>query len=459
MHRIEDVVARGMCVGCGGCSAVTRGAVPLTLGRYGSFEPELASVPESDRRLGSSVCPFSDESDDEDSIARRVFPSSLKRHDIVGSHSGVFAGRVSDEDYLLQSSSGGLTSWTADRLLANKLVDGIIHVSADDGSGDRLFSYSVSSDRERLQANRKSDYYATSFASILNEIRNDGRTYALIGVPCFIRAARLVCDRDPVLGSQVKYFLGLVCGHLKGPGFAESLSWQLGVPPNQIESVDFRVKVPGRSASNYDFGVKSKDSDDWVTGGTPSLVGGNWGHGMFQLNSCNYCDDIFAETADVAFGDAWLDEYKEDWRGTNIVVVRNDAINQLLREGIDSGELELDEISPDEAARSQGGNYRHRRVGLSIRLQDDLDAGVSTPKKRVEPNRKAGSRQRVRLVRQRRKMSELSFTLWESAKASGDLRIFLDGMAPLVDQYKQIDRGHILLRIAIRLRNVLRRVR
>src|SRR3546814_4465059 len=94
-----------------------------------------------------------------------------------------------------------------------------------------------------------------------------------------------------------------------------------------------------------------------------------WGHGMFQLGACDFCDDIFAETADVCLGDAWLPQYDSDWRGTNIVISRHADIDQLLREGARSGEILLEDINADLMAQSQGGNFRHRWDGLSVRLE------------------------------------------------------------------------------------------
>jgi len=39
---------------------------------------------------------------------------------------------------------------------------------------------------------------------------------------------------------------------------------------------------------------------------------------------------VFAETADVVLGDAWLPEYVQDSDGTNVVVTRNQDIRQLI---------------------------------------------------------------------------------------------------------------------------------
>src|SRR3546814_1194379 len=118
---------------------------------------------------------------------------------------------------------------------------------------------------------------------------------------------------------------------------------------------------------------------------------------MFQLGACDFCDDIFAETADVCLGDAWLPQYDSDWRGTNIVISRHADIDQLLREGARSGEILLEDINADLMAQSQGGNFRHRWDGLSVRLADDLRQGKAVQRKRIAP----GSRRKAWIRRKR----------------------------------------------------------
>lgn len=54
-HRIEEVVRRGMCIGCGACSAATGGAIPIKLGTHRLYQADLRGVQEADRRLGSML--------------------------------------------------------------------------------------------------------------------------------------------------------------------------------------------------------------------------------------------------------------------------------------------------------------------------------------------------------------------------------------------------------------------
>jgi coenzyme F420 hydrogenase subunit beta len=460
MHDIEEVIAGGMCVGCGACSVATSGAISVTIGTRQSFEASLNGVSPENVRIGSRVCPFSDESKNEDELAEQIFPQDSLNDERLGKFRSIFAGRRAEVDELIGSSSGGLTSWVASQLLEKGYVDGVIHMGPD-GESSEMFGYQVSYSTDEIAAKRKSTYYASTFTDAVSAIRGDGKRYAFVGVPCFVRAARLLCDDDLVLKSQLLFFLGLVCGHLKSFGFAESLAWQVGVKPEELETVDFRVKVPERKSIDYDFGARAEGGHELLREPTKSLVGGNWGHAMFQLNACNYCDDIFAETADVSFGDAWLPQYKKDWRGTNVIVSRNEVIDGLILEGATQGQIEVETLSAKDAADSQAGNFRHRRDGLSLRLADDIAAGKSVPRKRVAPGSAAMSSGRKKIIRQRRKMSIESQTLFTEAKQRGSLQIFLDGMAPLVAAYQRAERQSVPLRTKLerRLRSIIHKMR
>jgi coenzyme F420-reducing hydrogenase beta subunit len=438
-HTIEDTVARGICIGCGACSVATRGAIPLTLSRRGLYSASLEGVEEADVRRGSRVCPFSDDALNEDDLgtptaAGNALPADAR----LGHHSRIFVGRHRSDDFLLGSSSGGLTTWLLDQLLTQGLVDAVIHVGRASDQDD-LFQYTISSDRESLTARRKSQYYPTTLRDVLETARLSGQRHALVGVPCFIKAARLLCREDPTLEAAIPFFVGLVCGHMKTRFFAESLAWQMGIAPTELAAVDFRIKNPARKSSDYDFGAKRRGGQEYVQRRTQTLIGGNWGHGAFQPEACNFCDDVFAETADVVFGDAWLPRFKDDWRGTNVVVSRNEEIDRILQGGAASGAIELESIGVDEAAQSQAGGFRHRRDGLAVRLADDLSAGLSVPKKRVrpDPNRSGGGRRA--LIHQRRAMSELSLESFAEARAGQDLDTYLRPMRAAVARYRRLE--------------------
>jgi len=461
---VVDVVRTGVCVGCGACTVASQGRIPMALNEIGAYQAELAQASADDLRSASAVCPFSNDAPNEDELARRHLSVAPHTDVHLGRYLSVYAARVEAGEDVTLSSSGGLTSWILIQLMQAGLIDGVIHVAAGERNDGRLFEYTVSTSVEALRTRRKSNYYATTFAEALMQVKGDGRRYAFVGVPCYVKAARALKDADAVLASQLSFFVGLVCGHLKSPGFAELLAWQVGVPPGELAAVDFRIKSPGRTAGDYSFGAmrqgegRATSNSAHVSGPhasqtepaahtapTRSLLGGNWGHAMFQLKACDFCDDIFAEVADVALGDAWLPEYENDWRGTNVIVNRHDGIEDLLQRGGECGALFLRELPVAQAVASQAGNVRHRWDGLSVRLADAAEAGQWVPHKRIQPGSRPQPALRQELIRLRQRLSAQSHVWFRQARQRGSLEHFTAQAQTMVtamdDIYRRINGG------------------
>ena len=150
---------------------------------------------------------------------------------------------------------------------------------------------------------------------------------------------------------------------------------------------------------------------------------------MFQLRACDFCDDIFGETADICFGDAWLPSFDREWRGTNIVLSRNAFLDGFLTAGVERNDLWLDDLSVDDLINSQAGSFRHRWFGMSVRLPEAGKHGEPVPLKRKGSYSRRVSFFRRRVVLLRQRMSRQSHRLFLEAKNRGDFGIFEAGMS------------------------------
>lgn len=431
---IDDVIARDMCVGCGGCSVVTGGAIPVTLTRFGLYKASLDGVTEADKEAANQVCPFSDHAKNEDELADERFPGA-QRAAVIGRYREIYAGRLTDDARLIGSSSGGFTSLVLEGLLERDMVDAIVHVGRNPDSP--LFGYRISTSIEEVLSARKSSYYATTLTEIMQVVQDSDQRFALVGLPCMVRASRLLADQMPDVRERLKYFVGLVCGHLKSQFFAESLGWQAGIEPQELASIDFRVKNPSQDSNFYDYRAVARSGAE-VAKSVRSTIDGSWGFGAFQPEACNFCDDLFAETADVVLGDAWLPRYKADWRGTSLAVVRNPDLVALFRDAAAAGTIILDDLPVQEAVASQASGVRHRQDGMQVRLADDLAAGLKVPTKRLPPGYVVAP-ERVALIRQRRSMSRLSLEKFAEARERLDFKIYSKPMRAAIDKYRRIE--------------------
>ena len=415
----QDILDSGLCIGCGVC--IGEGAdARMDLDRYGQMRPV---GPEGWMRNGQdpafpNLCPFSPFAENEDDLAASLFPSASHSHSLLGRYEAAYVGHAEEGNYRASGSSGGLVSWVAAELLDRGMVDGVAHVGARDGTGPgkRLFGYTLSRSLGALKASAKSRYYPVELSGVLDEIRKVPGRYAVVGIPCFIKAVHLARNQEPILQDRIAYTLGLVCGHMKSARMAESFAWQMGQDIGEVTGFDYRVKAPDRPANWYRAELTLSDGtrrgEDWW-----HFADGDWGAGFFQHSACNFCDDVVAETADIVFGDAWREPYSSDGRGTNVVLVRSPALLPIIEAGIAEKRLALTAVDADFVVSTQAAGFRQRREGLSFR--QTWTSPRVRPRKRVLPGSYAVSAQRKAIYLVRYGISWWSHRIFWLARSTG----------------------------------------
>jgi len=452
---LEHIIVNQFCSGCGSCAAVEESDFRMTLTGDGRYEPELKSLISYSDRDYTKICPFASIVD-EDEIASDLYSGvqGVEHNPFEGFVLRRYAGHANDT-FRAQGSSGGLTSWLLSKLLQENIVDSIVHVRSNTGAGKPLYNYAISSDVKELAEGSGSKYYPIQMADILQKVRDDGKVCAIVGIPCFIKAINLLQREDEELKRLIKVKVGLVCGHLKSEFFARSYAMELGINYDDITLINFREKLPGRLANNYGVKLKyeTEQGTEEIVVPTKDLSTSNWGLGYFKYKACEYCDDVLAETADVTFGDAWLERYSKDYLGTNIIVIRNPIIQQIFDKYSD--ETVLEPISAVDVYQSQAGGFRHRREGLAYRLFLQKDTENYLPKKRVEPSDKLSGR-RKRIYNYREILRVKSFQSFEAALAVGDFNVFNEQMDEYLKEYSKLNQRNIIFRI---LRKIFRRTK
>ena len=442
----STVVDGGYCIGCGSCAAVSPSSIQMEMNESEQFQATLIPNENLEKNSSSisveSVCPFSNKSLNEDQLGQELFNQDCQYDEKLGYYLATYAGYVNEGEYRDYGSSGGMGTWVLSQLLSKNLVDRVIHVKAKSVSSEdnRLFQYDISTTVEEAQKGAKSRYYPVEMSEVIKIIREKPARYAIVGIPCFIKSIRLLMRQDSVIGERVKFCIGLVCGHLKSSAFAKMFAWQSGIEPDNILSIDFRKKLLDNDANKYGVEVTGIKNNEVVTIIRPvrdfSIF--DWGLGYFKYKACEYCDDVVAETADLTIGDAWLPQYVKDSQGTNVVIVRHPVLFNLIEEGKKSGLLNLDNIPPEEVAKSQSSGFRHRRDGLAYRLHLTDQEDIWRPIKRVQPQENHLDEKERKRFYLRSIMSEKSHVAFQKARQQCDVSVFDQEMEPIVNEYKSL---------------------
>ena len=435
---LATVVASGCCVGCGTCAAFEP-RIKIELNHFGQYVAACDAGDQALSPIAARVCPFADGNPDENDIARELFGNAIPFDPHIGCYLATYAGWVTESDFREKGSSGGLASWLLVELLNRGYIDQVIHVGPVPSPlpGDPLFRFTISSSPAEVRANAKSRYYPVEMSKVITHMLHRQGRYAVVGVPCFIKALHLACRQAPTLKERMIFTIGIVCGHLKSTAFAEMFAWQCGIAPSELRGIDFRTKLTGRPASEYAVSVVGERTGHRIasTKSTSELFGSNWGYGFFKYKACDFCDDVVAETADISIGDAWLPEYEVVSAGTNIVIVRDRTLESLLSGAAAKGRLNLDHLPVERIVTSQDAGLRHRREGLAYRCYLEDKAGGWHPRKRVAACARHLSALQRRIFECRRDIAAESHAIFHTAKRNGNFQEFLDRMKPLLAIY------------------------
>jgi coenzyme F420 hydrogenase subunit beta len=418
----EVIVPVDMCIGCGICAAICPvNVLEMRPNEYGEYVPVEVRPGCLPCPICLQACPFWRQDDNEDSLAEAAFgrEPGIQHRIETGYYLKSFVGYAGDGEHRVSRSAGGLATWIQQAYLEDGLADFVIGVIPNDDP-DRLFRFAVLDTVDKVRHSARSAYYPVEMSDVIAEVLMTPGRYVVTGLPCFLKGLRLALRHNAKLRKRVVCTIGLVCGGMRSKFFVEYLIATGGGDPIHVKQVCFRHKDPARPALDYALSFESDGACGMGSGTViccQEMRKETWGRDYFKPNACNYCDDVFAEVADVALSDAWLPEYNKDWRGTNIVVVRSPQVLALIESGIERGMLVLEELEIERVIRSQRGVLANKREKLAHRLYLSKRRGQAyVPNKRVKPEKLLSPidqwlfscRERMRVL-SRRKLGDLGY--------------------------------------------------
>jgi coenzyme F420-reducing hydrogenase beta subunit len=311
------------------------------------------------------VCPFSQGVYNPRERNTQLFSvqSNAKCNEDIGWHMNSIVGFRCDETLRKASASGGLAMWCLETLLNAGVVTRIAVVRLAENHDKGFFEFYSASTIDELRKSSGSIYHPIEISDITKEIvSNRQERWAVVGVPCLCSAIRNVGH----LQNRIPFVFGLACGMYQNTFYTEMLLSKSGVDRECIIDIEYRRKSDVGPPSDFRFlGTDNRQHGTEIAyHGLPYFLGKN---AYFRQNACNYCMDVFAETADACFMDAWLPAYSHESKGTSLVVVRNRALSDLFEQGQAKGEVSIDGIGPEEVVASQHGHVRRKRELIYMR--------------------------------------------------------------------------------------------
>ncbi|GAB3816792.1 Coenzyme F420 hydrogenase/dehydrogenase, beta subunit C-terminal domain [Tessaracoccus terricola] len=350
-HRIDTVIDRRLCSGCGACAYVgeEHGVKMVDFPNVGMRPVGVRQLPLFVKDQIAEVCPGS-----------KVTAPSWGDHVpdrnevLVGPAVRIWEGWASDPDSRFAGSSGGIVTALACYALEKLNMALVVHTGMDPDKPWRNRTI-ISTDRESVVGSASSRYTTSSPVEALRVIEDSDRPCVFIGKPCDVAAVAELRKSRPRLDRNLGLVLSFFCAGTPASEGSRKLAAELGFEDSsKITSLRYRGRGwPGN------FVVTDGEDRASIT------YDESWGRlarGTRQLR-CHLCPDGLGELADVTGGDAWH-RRSEGTDGISLIMARTERGREIVEAALRDGYLEATPSNHERVVDAQG-LVRRRRLLLT----------------------------------------------------------------------------------------------
>ena len=354
----DEICRKELCTGCSACKSVcSNDCISMISDNEGFSYPQI----ESCKCVACGKC-------------RDICPVLNKKRD-DGKRPVAFAARIVDDDILLKSSSGGVFS-----ALAKRIIDagGIVFGAALD---EKMSVNHISCDNvEDLSRLRGSKYVQSDIGRTYTEVESylkKGMLVLFSGTPCQVAGLYAVLNHIP----ETLYTVDLICHGVPSP-----MAWKNYVTTNEsvyhskIIRADFRKKL--HSWRNYHLCFEFEDGHSIAEVITENIYLRDFVYNYYLRPSCHLCSyRTTHRPGDITLGDFWsVNRTKvplDDDRGASLLLINSEKGHSLVDNV--SGCLFLEAIDFNDAVLSIPNYYESpspavfRNVFLQKLQKDSFD--------------------------------------------------------------------------------------
>lgn len=356
---IRTTVDNGLCIGCGFCAAFCpRSAITLVFDRFRKYVPFVEEQRCDECAACETVCPNTPASLTDYACRAAAEGLEFGLHNAVGT----FFGYDLQEEKRFRSASGGIVTAFLSHLLDERLVDTVIAAGSKSARcGEPFHEIALFRTAAELEKSRSSRYYPLPYTEIMKIVREGHETYALVGLPCTLRAVKKL---PASVRKRLKFTVSLFCSHNVTGQFLEYQARREQLAEDQPYSTNFRDKTGARDARGFSISFAMAD-------GTVRRVPfpfPYWKHFFFACEACLYCPDAYGAEADISAKDAWGSDSVADPLGASYFVVRTPETMDVMKELKRSGRIRLDPIDTKTMRSSQRQILQFKHVSTRNRI-------------------------------------------------------------------------------------------
>jgi coenzyme F420 hydrogenase subunit beta len=381
---LQEIVAGGICTGCGACVALapvgSARMVDSPLGPQPEFAPGVV-LPD----LAWQICPGKGV---DYAALYRTHYGRLPENWLLGCFQRVRTGHSADEDIRRAGASGGVLTHTLIFLLESGLIDAALVVRQGVPSPLQA-RVVVARSRADILAAAQSVYIPVSTLDILPRLEQHQR-YAMVCLPDQAAALRQLQLAGHTAAQQIKFVLGPYTGTALYPAAitcflrsrrvpkhdaVTSLKWRAGEWPGYLEIRTAAGRVLTSKKIYYNFLI-------------PFFITQNSLQNM----------DFTNEFCDLSVGDAWSPRFEALGGGHSVITTRSAVMEAVINE-MSHDKLLLTE--PEEPATSlamHGHMLDFKKRGSYIRNRLRRCFGRAAPDYGLRPEPLPKSRWAVELV-------------------------------------------------------------
>ncbi|UCD35931.1 MAG: Coenzyme F420 hydrogenase/dehydrogenase, beta subunit C-terminal domain [Nitrospiraceae bacterium] len=384
---VEDVVRRGLCMGCGFCTASLKIENPDAGVSMGYDRQTDSFVPAVNRETPGAgrhdfICPGM--TMDMVRLAEQVH-GKIPDDPLLGTCRELRVCYAADEEVRHRAASGGVIPGVLKHLFETGRIDSAycLHPGTDPyGAEGRIIQSAA-----ELAGLHGSVYHPANFGKHLYDLYTSPGKFAYVGLPCQVAGLEMLKAKYPELARRHVLSLGLFCGGINTfSGIAYYLegfriSW------GDVERISYREGPwPGKIRVTS----KSKGGDILI----PRIRGNSrWKilryiiafQGYWMLKRCRLCPDQVNDFADIAVGDPHLAKYRaQGGAGFSATISRTERGEEMLKEMLSLGKIAGETVDREDLISSQGYTLDNRRhVTAYVRMAELL--GESVPHISVYP--------------------------------------------------------------------------